>query len=431
MRGQLQPRTLRSTWRELGRVGRLAFIGVVVSGVVAVTLGFLIPSAVEDQLLAARVDELERAALRVVESGGVVAYVPEADYSMLAEAAQLRLLGGDTVRVKLWDHQGRILWSDESRLIGRRFTPGDHIKEAFEGEMAYERSDLTELENEYEVGLAPLLEFYLPVRLGDSVEAVFEAYQRLDPIDSTLQDVRMATWVRIGSGLAVLMVFMGTLTLVTVRGVERRRRQSEALLGRSLEVREVERIRLATALHDEIGQPLYRLLFGLETLEHGSLDSTEGMAEVGRLRTMVGQIDDALRGEIATLNRSSVDSKGLAASVQELASQPGNMPSVEVSIDLDRSLGQPLEEALYRAAREAVNNAVKHSGGDAVRLALSESGGSVVLRVWDNGRWKPRGEGLGIATIQRLIEMQGGQLTIHTNGRGTTVTLSAPLGDER
>ncbi len=357
MRADPTPRTLRAVWRELGRLGRVAFFGVLVSGIVAVSLGFLIPSAVRDHLVAARVDELERSVEAVVGTAAPDAFLPEAEYAEFAEEARLRLLGGDTVRVKLWDETGLILWSDEERLVGRRFDHRDDIDLAFAGEITVEEADLADPENQFEQDLGPLAEFYIPVRDdGGEVVAVFEVYQRLDPFNETLAGVRVSTWIRIGSGLALLMLFMVALTVATLRGVERRRRESEALLQRSLEVREMERVRLATALHDDVGQPLYRLLYGLEALKDSQLDSDAAAAEAERLSELVRQVDDTLRDEMRRLQASPVDQQGLRSSLLELAADRDGPPRVTVDVDINRTLGPVVEEALYRAAREAVAN---------------------------------------------------------------------------
>jgi len=228
MRGRTARRTYRAAWRELGRLGRVAFFGVLLSGMVAVSLGFLVPSTVRDHLVTARVDELQRAVDTVVNTAAPSEFVPGADLSDFAEAARLRLLGGDTVRVKLWNSVGQILWSDEERLIGRRFNLQNDVALAFDGEISIEETALTDAENEFERDLGPLIEFYLPVRDADGeVTVVFEVYQRLEPFNETLGEVRASTWIRIGSGLGILGLFMGALTLVTLHGVERRRNESE------------------------------------------------------------------------------------------------------------------------------------------------------------------------------------------------------------
>ena len=431
MRGQPTQRRFRDAWRELGLLGQVGFFGVLLSGVTAVSLGFFIPSTVRDHLITARVNELQRAVENVVDSAAPVEFVPDADFSKFADAARLRLLGGDTVRVKLWDSTGRILWSDEERLINRVFGLHGDVQSAFSGVVSIEETDLTDPENEFERQLGPLIEFYLPVQDADGrTTAVFEVYQRSEPFNETLAGVRGSTWIRIGTGLSVLMLFMGALTAVILRGVERRRQQSERLLRRSLEVRETERVRLATALHDDVGQPLYRLLYGLEALKESQLDP-DAAIEAERLSQLVREVDDTLRDEMRRLQTSPVDQQGLRTSLRALAVDEDISPLVSVDLDLDRDLDPVVEEALYRAAREAVANALKHSGARRVQVLLHDLNDEAVLRVIDDGAWQPRPDGLGIATVRAMVEAIGGDLDIRsTDGAGTTVVARIPLREE-
>ncbi len=431
MRGQTTQRRFRDAWRELGLLGHVGFFGVLLSGIVAVSLGFLIPSTVRDHLIAARVDELQRAVENVVDFAGPVEFEAHADFSEFADVARLFLLGGDTVRVKLWDSTGRILWSDEERLIDRVFGPYGDVQSAFSGEVSIEETDLAEPENLYERELGPLIEFYLPVQdTNGRTAAVFEVYQRSEPFNKTLAGVRGSTWIRIGSGLGVLSLFMGALTAVIVRGVERRRRQSERLLRRSLEVRETERVRLATALHDDVGQPLYRLLYGLEALKESQLEPNAAI-EAERLSELVREVDDTLRDEMRRLQTSPVDQQGFRTSLRALAVDEDSSPLVSVDLDLDRELDSVLEEALYRAAREAVANALKHAGAGRIQVLLNDLNDHAVLRVIDDGAWQQRPDGLGIDTMSAMLEAVVGDLEIRSkDGAGTTVVARVPLKEQ-
>jgi len=403
-------------------------LGGLLSGIVAVSLGFLVPAAVRDHLISARVDELQRAVDTVAESATPIAYEPGADFSDFAATARFRLLGGDTVRVKLWDPLGRVLWSDEERLIGRRFNVADDTLLAFEGEVSVEEADLTDSEPEFERDLGPLIEFYLPVTdSGGDIVAVFEVYQRLGPFNETLRHVRTSTWIRIGSGLVLLTLFMGAVTLATLRGVERRRHESEVLLQRSLKIRETERVRLATALHDDVGQPLYRLLYGLEALMESQL-SPSAATEAGRLSELVREVDDTLRDEMRRLQTSPVDQQGLSASLLALADETKASLTVSTRIILERAIDPVAEEALYRAAREAIANAVKHSGAAKVTMRLRDQGDFAELTVADDGEWQRGPEGLGIATVRGMLEAVGGNLQIRSKpGFGTTVVALVPV----
>ena len=105
-------------------------------------------------------------------------------------------------------------------------------------------------------------------------------------------------------------------------------------------------------------------------------------------------------------------------------------------------------EAVRRIWDNLVSNAIKYSAsGDTVTLSAIDQGAHVLLRVSDvgagmdaddlariarpfaqgrNSRGRS-GSGLGLATVQRLAQMQNGQVEIRTApGAGTTVTVRLP-----
>ncbi len=106
-------------------------------------------------------DEAERdtrarvlAAARVVESAGLTNGVLRGDRRALARLDDLvlgQVLGGPVVRVKLWTEDGRVVYSDEPALIGRRYELDADDRELFEtGGAEVESSDLSEPENRFE-----------------------------------------------------------------------------------------------------------------------------------------------------------------------------------------------------------------------------------------------------------------------------------------
>jgi two-component system NarL family sensor kinase len=87
------------------------------------------------------------------------------------------------VRVKLWRPDGRIVYSDEERLIGQKFPPRTaELAEAREKGVVAEVSELTEPENRYDRGHGKLLEVYLPLTAPDGSPLLFETYRRYDVI---------------------------------------------------------------------------------------------------------------------------------------------------------------------------------------------------------------------------------------------------------
>src|SRR3954451_2002915 len=95
---------------------------------------------------------------------GVLAGAPAA-MQRLDRTVRAHVLRDNIVRVKLWTPDGRVIYSDEPRLIGARYPLGEDESDALRGgRVEAEVSDLSRPENRYERSAGKLLEVYLPLR---------------------------------------------------------------------------------------------------------------------------------------------------------------------------------------------------------------------------------------------------------------------------
>src|SRR3954452_12188718 len=118
---------------------------------------------------------------------------------------QSRVLDGDVVRVKLWDSTGRIIYSDEHRLIGFKAALGEDDLEALrEGKTDAEVSDLSRPENRFERQHKKLLEVYLGVKTTQGHRLLFYPYQRFSSISASGQ----RRWQRFLPALVVVLVLL-------------------------------------------------------------------------------------------------------------------------------------------------------------------------------------------------------------------------------
>lgn len=402
---------LRSDWVEIGGLGRLAVAGVVLALVVTVVLGFSITNAARGHLLDARAAMV----LSVVEN---LPPYPAQDstgpeFDAFDVAVRTSLLGGETVRVKVWDVEGTIVYSDADELIGERFDLPVHAALAFEGVQGIHISDLTDPAHAFDRGHGELIEFYAPIDASSSVPAfVFEVEQDASRLNSALSQIEWNTWISIAVGLAAIGLVMAVGVAARTREVNRRRRQAEALLASSFSAREDERRRVLSALHDDIGQPMYRLLYGLEGSK-AKLEPDDPVAvELGHLSDVVRDMDTTLRNELRLLHVELAADAGLATALEELAelTRLETDLDVELRIDIDYEPAEISRTEIYRAAREAVTNVRKHAGASRVEIALYSAGHRLVLDVVDNGSTqKPLSSpGLGLSTTdQRFIALDG------------------------
>ena len=90
------------------------------------------------------------------------------------------------------------------------------------------------------------------------------------------------------------------------------------------------------------------------------------------------------------------------------------------------------QEALYRVATEALNNALKYASATVVNVRLSSEAGWLEVEIADNGQGfdvaeATSGGGLGLTTMQERIEQLNGRLNIETaRGRGTQIRVRLP-----
>ena len=115
------------------------------------------------------------------------------------------------------------------------------------------------------------------------------------------------------------------------------------------------------------------------------------------------------------------------------------VPAAGIDVDVDSVLSaQPAPEVaatLYRCAREALTNVVKHAAATHVTVKLTGDARTVVLRVQDNGvgmeasSLDRRADGhLGLQLLRDAAQDLGGELSVVAElGSGTALTLRLPV----
>jgi two-component system, NarL family, sensor kinase len=101
-----------------------------------------------------------------------------------------RLASADVIRVKIWTPDGRIVYSDEPRLIGRTYSLSEEDREALQdGVTRAELSDLSSRENRFERSFGQLLEVYRAIRTPGGQEMLLETYSSYKDATSRQMDI--------------------------------------------------------------------------------------------------------------------------------------------------------------------------------------------------------------------------------------------------
>lgn len=217
-------------------------------------------------------------------------------------------------------------------------------------------------------------------------------------------------------------------------------RRMQSLSRRLVEVQESERRHIARELHDEAGQALVSLRYGLRLLER-EIDG--GEVVTGRVTELMQRTDaviDGLHRLAADLRPASLDHLGLEAALRQYARSAGSKFGLQVRFKAtgfgDERLPSVVETALYRVVQEAMTNVVRHAKATQVDVLLENRGERVMVLVEDNGvgfepQRVPRDrDHIGLLGMRERAEALGGTLTIESApGSGTTIVVEVESGD--
>lgn len=252
--------------------------------------------------------------------------------------------------------------------------------------------------------------------------------------------------VRDGQGNVREILCVGSdITARRLMEVDNRRYQERlrSLAERLAASEEQDRWRISRYIHDTIVQSLSLASTQLGSMAERLADSSmaEERERVGRTRRAVDQAIEECRMVMADLTPALLYELGLVAALNELAQRTEEKHGAIVRIE-DDGVEVPIENSLrgllFESTRELVMNALKHGGKCEVRVSVKRRGNDVVVRVADNGKGflptaagtQPgRQGGFGLFSIRQRVEGLGGSVEIESVlGKGTTATISAPVG---
>ena len=192
--------------------------------------------------------------------------------------------------------------------------------------------------------------------------------------------------------------------------------RSAAVDASAVELRRIER-----DLHDGAQARLVALAMNLGMAEDMfDSDPAAARAMLADARAGAHTAMTELRALVRGIHPPLLADRGIGGALQALAlSSP--VP-VDLDLRLDRRLAAPLESAAYFAVVEAMTNAVKHSGATRITLTVAELGGTLSLRVADDGRGgADPARGTGLRGIQRRLAAFDGSLRVSSPVGGPTV----------
>ena len=240
-----------------------------------------------------------------------------------------------------------------------------------------------------------------------------------------------------------LLHYEGTIQDITERKraeekVRLYEEQLRSLISELSLVEEEERRRIATDLHDHIGQILALAKIKLESLRE--MASSTGLAvPLDPIREMIEQAIQYTRTLTFELSPPILYELGFEAAVEWLTEQIQEQHGILVGFEDDlqpKPMSHELRILLFKAVRELVINIVKHAQARSAKVSIRRDDKHIHVLIRDDGygfnpfKDNPSGKmrGFGLFSIRERLKHFGGNFEIESNpGHGTRVTLVAPL----
>ncbi|MDE2902298.1 MAG: sensor histidine kinase [Chloroflexota bacterium] len=199
---------------------------------------------------------------------------------------------------------------------------------------------------------------------------------------------------------------------------------------------EAERQRISHDLHDEPLQKLVLLQRALRSAAPGPYRGRDALLRL--VDTAAGD----LREICERLRPPVLDDLGLEAALRWLVDEASRAAPFQIDLQMD---GTPeaerpdvdIETNVFRAAQEALNNALRHAQASSVRIRLTRASDAIRLSVRDDGRgfeaspdfaaYAATGH-LGLAGLRERFTRLGGVMQVESQPGGPTVlTVEAPI----
>lgn len=263
-------------------------------------------------------------------------------------------------------------------------------------------------------------------------EALYEKEKQDQKILALEQRTKMQRIYIAGIIVAILLLAAIAWLLISRRTL-RNKQQAEKLLYETqvnnfrevLEAENNERQRIATELHDTLGQ-----ILSAARMHVSMIDST--LPNVDTSSALLDQAAKEVRQISHNLMPASLKEIGLETTLRQMTRtmSPSGVPEIQLHLDKYKSASEKKEMFLYRMAQELLSNSIRHGKPKKIQLTLSAHEHEIFLELIDDGVGfdvQSAPKGIGLKNIQTRIDLLRGQFFIEsTPGKGSKFRIIIP-----
>ncbi|MFQ5883228.1 MAG: sensor histidine kinase [Candidatus Methylomirabilales bacterium] len=388
------------------------------------------------------------------------------------------LLNPEILRVKIYDAEMRVVWSDEPRLVGTRVSEDADLVQALQGHTVAHLERAGKPENLYEQEFPQTVELYVPLAFSSgqtpgtaTIAGVVEVYKHPGRALANISRGRLMIVAASVAGALILYVALFGMVHRASRQLRTQRedleRQAAALGVANQELRTMqgqlrvtERLAAIGEVSAAVAHGIRNPLGNIRASAQVARESADGSGFVGKyLSAITGEVDRLDRWLRALLDLVRPFEPRLApvelnAMIDELVALLGDRLA-QREITLERRFASDLptlmadEVQLQQALLGVLDNALDAlprggilgvqtdrlgaEGGPAVRVTIRDNGEGIPTdrlgRIFEPFfTTKSQGTGLGLAISRKVVEGHGGRIEVESGAEwGTTIRITLPV----
>ncbi|RZK03345.1 MAG: hypothetical protein EOO46_17970, partial [Flavobacterium sp.] len=217
-----------------------------------------------------------------------------------------------------------------------------------------------------------------------------------------------------------------------------REQQQNQLIEAAVRSEEIERHRIAEALHDEVGAILSSTKLHLQGITHVNLTEKE-LQLFQRSKELLDDGIQKVRGISHNLHSNILKEFGLNEAIRHFVKKVVNSDMMEATTELDDryvSSNPENDISIYRMVQELINNVMKHAKANKLHVASSYSESQLDLNITHNGnglsqeqfeKLRYNKDGLGLKNIQNRVILLRGKINFDAAPDNNKITINIPL----
>ncbi len=265
------------------------------------------------------------------------------------------------------------------------------------------------------------------IKYGEELETKYKLTQKENEIlqkDLKIKESQNKFWL-LGGGFLIISMLAG-LGFYSFR-----KNQIAKNLQNELETQKLERQRIASEMHDELGGNLTSLMYLAHNLKIKNTESVDNQ-QVDKIIRTSSEISESINEIVWALNQRQNSLTDWVFYTKEKVVELLENSDLEYAINIpnnipDRTLTNIEKRNLYLVVKEAVNNSIRHAQAKTIAVKMDFEK-QIMVEISDDGigfteKSEPKaGTGNGLKNMKNRMTEIGGKISWQ-NGNGTTVEL--------